>query len=64
MSRNILVGSKVDVIVLDVDSKDTTTGMSCPPKPFTEIDFVKDLRGCLSETGYYTGVKPIFIVTI
>ena len=40
--------------MFDVDSKDATVGMSCPPKPFVDPDFVKFMRDRrLTEQGIF-----------
>ncbi|XP_043278984.1 eEF1A lysine and N-terminal methyltransferase homolog isoform X2 [Venturia canescens] len=46
-------GKKFDAILLDVDSKDTTMGMSCPPKSFLETQFLQASSNCLNENGYF-----------
>ncbi|KAJ8688488.1 hypothetical protein QAD02_024283 [Eretmocerus hayati] len=42
---------KYDAILLDVDSKDQSVGMSCPPKQFVELDFLEDMANCLTDDG-------------
>jgi hypothetical protein len=43
---------KKNVVILDADSKDLSTGMSCPPSEFIEEEFLgKDLKGILSPEG-------------
>ena len=42
-----------DIIMFDVDSKDSTIGMSCPPKPFVEPDFLRCVSNCLKEKGIF-----------
>uniref|UniRef100_A0A7S3E8D1 Methyltransferase domain-containing protein n=1 Tax=Rhodosorus marinus TaxID=101924 RepID=A0A7S3E8D1_9RHOD len=37
-----------DVIVIDVDNKDTSIGMSCPPPAFVSVGFLKELRDKLT----------------
>ncbi|XP_047349275.1 eEF1A lysine and N-terminal methyltransferase homolog isoform X1 [Vespa velutina] len=46
-------GKKYSAILFDVDSKDTTVGMSCPPKQFLEIDLLKMIASCLTENGLF-----------
>lgn len=46
-------GKKYSAILFDVDSKDTTIGMSCPPKQFLEIDLLKMIASCLTENGLF-----------
>lgn len=42
-----------DVILLDVDSKDMSTGMSSPPQQFLQRDFLGSLKLLLKPSGYY-----------
>ncbi|OXU27110.1 hypothetical protein TSAR_005725 [Trichomalopsis sarcophagae] len=46
-------GKKFDTILFDVDSKDSSVGMSCPPKQFVEPDFLKTVDSCLSDEGLF-----------
>ncbi|XP_014231314.1 methyltransferase-like protein 13 [Trichogramma pretiosum] len=46
-------GRKCDAILFDVDSKDMSLGMSCPPKQFIEPDFLQKVANCLSDDGYF-----------
>lgn len=40
-----------DVIILDVDSKDTSAGMSSPPQVFVEREFLNNSKQLLKEHG-------------
>lgn len=42
-----------DAILFDVDSKDSSVGMSCPPKQFVEPDFLKTVENCLCDEGLF-----------
>lgn len=42
---------KRHVVMIDVDSKDTTLGMSCPPQPFVEQEFLKQIKHLLLPNG-------------
>lgn len=44
---------KYKAILFDVDSKDTTVGMSCPPKQFLEMSVLKAVATCLAENGLF-----------
>jgi spermidine synthase len=46
-------GKKYKAILFDVDSKDTTVGMSCPPKQFLEVSMLKAVAACLAENGLF-----------
>jgi spermidine synthase len=45
--------TKYKAILFDVDSKDTTVGMSCPPKQFLEMSVLKAVATCLTENGLF-----------
>jgi len=51
--RNVTSQKKYDVVMIDVDSKDVAVGMSCPPKPFVEPEFLATAKTCLSENGTF-----------
>ncbi|XP_038650887.1 eEF1A lysine and N-terminal methyltransferase [Scyliorhinus canicula] len=42
-----------DVIMFDVDSKDTTLGMSCPPPAFVDGSFLQKVRNLLAPQGLF-----------
>ncbi|GJP79418.1 hypothetical protein CLOP_g9652, partial [Closterium sp. NIES-67] len=44
-------GGKLDVIFVDADSDDPSTGMSCPAQVFLEPHFLQSARAALSENG-------------
>ncbi|KAK5646559.1 hypothetical protein RI129_005023 [Pyrocoelia pectoralis] len=44
-------GKKFNAILFDVDSKDTSIGMSCPPTQFLDSSFLDDVVKCLCEKG-------------
>ncbi|XP_011253844.1 methyltransferase-like protein 13 [Camponotus floridanus] len=44
---------KYKAILFDIDSKDTTIGMSCPPKQFLELSVLKAVAACLTENGLF-----------
>ncbi|CAL1687145.1 unnamed protein product [Lasius platythorax] len=44
---------KYKAILFDIDSKDTTVGMSCPPKQFLELSILKTVAACLTEDGLF-----------
>ncbi|GLV46168.1 uncharacterized protein CBL_02884 [Carabus blaptoides fortunei] len=46
-------GSTFDAILFDVDSKDPTLGMSCPPKEFLERNALENVQKCLSSNGIF-----------
>ncbi|XP_066295235.1 eEF1A lysine and N-terminal methyltransferase-like [Branchiostoma lanceolatum] len=39
------------VVILDVDSKDVTVGMTFPPQPFVEKECLKNIKGILHDDG-------------
>ncbi|KAM4628820.1 eEF1A lysine and N-terminal methyltransferase [Polymixia lowei] len=46
-------GCLFDVIIFDVDSKDTTVGMSCPPSSFVETSFLEKVHSLLAPRGVF-----------
>ncbi|XP_028759564.1 eEF1A lysine and N-terminal methyltransferase [Neltuma alba] len=46
-------GSKVDIIVIDVDSSDPSFGMTCPAPDFLDDSFLKTAKAKLSEEGLF-----------
>lgn len=42
-----------DVIMFDVDSKDPTLGMSCPPPAFVEQSFLQNVKSILTPEGVF-----------
>lgn len=44
-------GVLYDVVVIDVDSKDVSVGMSCPPAVFVSDDYLAELRAVLRPFG-------------
>ncbi|TRY74390.1 hypothetical protein TCAL_04600 [Tigriopus californicus] len=47
---NTIKTETYDVIMLDVDSKDSSIGMSCPPKPFVEAETIRQIQHhCLTK---------------
>jgi len=45
------MSKRFSVIMLDVDSKDLSSGMSCPPQPFVQNSFLRTLSLCLEDEG-------------
>lgn len=46
-------GTKRHIIMVDVDSKDRTVGMSCPPEPFIHDSFLRSIKDCLHPGGVF-----------
>lgn len=44
-------GKKYHAILFDVDSKDATVGMSCPPSQFLDKSVIDNVKTCLGTTG-------------
>ncbi|XP_031837673.1 eEF1A lysine and N-terminal methyltransferase homolog [Nomia melanderi] len=49
----VATGKKCKAILFDVDSKDTTVGISCPPKQFLEMSVIKSVSECLTNDGVF-----------
>lgn len=56
-----LGGHSFDVIIFDVDNKDTTLGMNCPPAAFVEALILQKVSNLLTPRGT---VFLTFILTI
>jgi spermidine synthase len=57
--------AKRDVVVIDVDSKDVSSGMSCPPEVFVSVEFLEGAKKILSNDGMFVlnlvcRNKPLF----
>lgn len=46
-------GKKYSSIIFDVDNKDSSIGMSCPPKEFIEENTLRDVSKLLDESGNF-----------
>lgn len=42
---------KFDAVLIDVDSKDSSKGLSCPPEVFLEPEFINNVSKCLYSQG-------------
>lgn len=49
-NNNTKVQTK-QIIIIDVDSKDVSVGMSCPPRSFVEKEFLQSVRKTLDNEG-------------
>ncbi|PON31454.1 Methyltransferase type [Parasponia andersonii] len=47
------VNTKVDIIIIDVDSADSSSGMTCPAADFVEDSFLQTVKKNLSEKGLF-----------
>ncbi|KAF4349598.1 hypothetical protein F8388_003782 [Cannabis sativa] len=45
--------TKVDIIIIDVDSADSSSGMTCPAADFVEDSFLQTVKKNLSENGLF-----------
>ncbi|MCL4124427.1 UNVERIFIED_CONTAM: hypothetical protein GTU68_045025 [Idotea baltica] len=46
-------GEKYDIIMFDVDSKELSEGLSCPPRMFVEKEFLKKVANTLTKKGIF-----------
>ncbi|OAD58257.1 Methyltransferase-like protein 13, partial [Eufriesea mexicana] len=53
IKETAISGKKYRAILFDVDNKDTTVGMSCPPKQFLELPIIKSVADCLTNDGFF-----------
>lgn len=47
----LLAGRLFDAVMFDVDNKDNTVGMSCPPASFVEVSLLQKVRSLLTPRG-------------
>ncbi|KAK9138331.1 hypothetical protein Sjap_008925 [Stephania japonica] len=45
--------SKIDILIIDVDSSDSSSGMTCPHPDFVEESFLLSVKEALSEEGLF-----------
>lgn len=45
------VGNTYDAVLFDVDNKDTSLGMSCPPREFVTEEVLKSVKAILKQQG-------------
>lgn len=50
-------GQSYNAILFDVDSKDTSLGMSCPPKVFLHKSVMENVKRCIGERGEFDELK-------
>ncbi|XP_076766144.1 eEF1A lysine and N-terminal methyltransferase homolog [Xylocopa sonorina] len=53
IKENTVNQRKYKAILFDVDCKDTTIGMSCPPKQFLEVPVIKSVAESLMNGGFF-----------
>lgn len=54
MIVNFLIsGPKYDTILFDVDSKDSSTGLSCPPESFLDPEILSAVADSLEDSGIF-----------
>nr|GEX31424.1 methyltransferase-like protein 13 [Tanacetum cinerariifolium] len=47
------ISTKVDILIVDVDSPDSSSGLTCPAADFVEESFLKMVKSSLSEEGLF-----------
>ena len=55
---------RYDVVLFDVDSKDSTVGMSCPPRSFVEAPLVAAVRDRVLKPEGIDRLRLFFIIII
>ncbi|XWS35164.1 hypothetical protein CRYUN_Cryun21dG0102300 [Craigia yunnanensis] len=43
----------IDILIVDVDSSDSSSGMTCPAADFVEVSFLRNVKDTLSEQGLF-----------
>lgn len=61
---HIIPGQSFKAILFDVDSKDSTVGMSCPPVQFLEQDVLSTVQSCIRENGNGIAAALAFFLNI
>lgn len=51
--KNLIADDNYDAILFDVDSKDSSLGMSCPPQQFLNATVLDNVKKCLGSKGWY-----------
>lgn len=46
-------GLKVDIVIIDVDSSDSSAGLTCPAADFLEVSFLQNVKNTISEHGLF-----------
>lgn len=45
--------TKVDIVIIDVDSSDSSSGLTCPATDFVDVSFLQNVKDTLSEQGLF-----------
>lgn len=61
INRFINSGQSYKAVLFDVDSKDATVGMSCPPVQFLKQDVLDTVKTCIGENGNFQIYSQILI---
>lgn len=48
---NSFQGQSFKAVLFDVDGKDSTVGMSCPPVQFLELEVLDTVKSCIRDNG-------------
>ncbi|XP_026400862.1 methyltransferase-like protein 13 [Papaver somniferum] len=52
-SNETSIREKIDILIIDADSSDSSSGMTCPPEDFLEESFLLSVKKSLSEGGLF-----------
>ncbi|XP_026387875.1 methyltransferase-like protein 13 [Papaver somniferum] len=52
-SNETNIREKIDILIIDADSSDSSSGMTCPPEDFLEESFLLSVKKSLSEGGLF-----------
>lgn len=58
---SLIVGKTFDALLFDVDCKDPTLGMSCPPKEFLDSDSLDAVVKLIGKQGMFSS-QEIFVL--
>lgn len=51
LKKTVKTGKSFKAVLFDVDSKDATVGMSCPPVQFLSQEVLDAVKSCIKENG-------------
>ncbi|KAM3959144.1 eEF1A lysine and N-terminal methyltransferase homolog isoform 3-T3 [Aphomia sociella] len=53
LTDEVVAGNKYEAVLFDMDSKDRTLGLSCPPKQFLDQQVLQNVKSILTDNGVF-----------
>ncbi|KAM3959142.1 eEF1A lysine and N-terminal methyltransferase homolog isoform 1-T1 [Aphomia sociella] len=53
LTDEVVAGNKYEAVLFDMDSKDRTLGLSCPPKQFLDQQVLQNVKSILTDNGNF-----------